>query len=57
MPDNAETIELFEVDIDRLINAGHKQGLNYFQLLKVFLSYCVQLQMQAEMEYFAKGGT
>lgn len=57
MPYDAETIELFELDVDRLINVGHNQGLNYFQLLKVFLSHCVQLQMQAEMEYFAKGGT
>ena len=57
MADDAEAIELFEVDIDRLITVGHKQGLSYFQILKVFLSRCVQLQMQADMEYYAKGGT
>ena len=57
MPDDIDSIELFEIDVDRLVNVGRKQGLNYWQILTVFLARCVSLQMQAEAEYRVKGGT
>ena len=56
MINNARATELFEVDIDRLISVGRKQGLSYWQILKVFLACCVTLQMQADVEYYLKGG-
>jgi len=32
MVDDADLIELFETDLDRLIMVGHKQGLSYPQI-------------------------
>ena len=52
--DNAELIENAEIDLDRLILVFHKSGLNYWQILKVFLARCVTLQMQADIEYNLK---
>ena len=56
MPDDADAIEQLEIDVDMLVNAGHKQGLNYWQILKVFLVRCVDLYIQAEAEHHVKGG-
>jgi len=55
MPDDADAIEQLEIDVDMLVNAGHKQGLNYWQILKVFLVRCVDLYIQAEAEHHVKG--
>lgn len=57
MSDDIDTIEMFESEVDRLVDVGHRQGLNYWQILKVFLVRCVTLQMQADVEYRVKGGT
>ena len=56
MLDDIEAIELFENEVDRLIEVGHKQELNYHQILKVFLPRCVTLLMLADQEYYLKGG-
>uniref|UniRef100_A0A6M3KV12 Uncharacterized protein n=1 Tax=viral metagenome TaxID=1070528 RepID=A0A6M3KV12_9ZZZZ len=56
MPDDADAIEQLEIDVDMLVNAGHKQGLNYRQILRVFLVKCMDLQIQAEAEHYMKGG-
>ena len=37
MPDDADLIELFETDLDRLIMVGHKQGLSYIQIFLCIL--------------------
>lgn len=47
-------IEGFELELDRLINEAYKSGINYWQILKVFLSICQRLQMQADIEYHVK---
>jgi len=47
-------IEMFETDLDRLIMVGHKEGLNYWQLLDIFLRACVQLHLEASAEYQMK---
>ena len=56
MINNVSATELFEADVDRLIEVGHK-SLSYWQILKVFLKKCVTLQMLADSEYYIKGGT
>jgi len=53
---DAETIELFESELDRLICVGHK-SLNYWEILKVVLSRCLSLAMQSEEELYMKGGS
>lgn len=52
--ENAETIELFESELDRLIMVGHKQGLNYWEILKICLCRCSSLAMQSEVELYQK---
>lgn len=48
--DNADAIELAELEVSRLIEVCHKQ-LNYFEILKLFLIACQELQMLSEVEY------
>jgi len=51
--DNAT--ELFELELDRLIQIAHK-SLSYWQILRVILSRLEPLVMQADSEYYLKGG-
>jgi len=53
--ETAETIELFEEELDRLIMVGHK-SLNYWEILKILLKKCSSLAMQSEVELYQKGG-
>ena len=52
--DNPELIEDAEIDLGRLIMVFHKNGLNYWEILRMFLDYCPKLQLQAEAEYQSK---
>lgn len=54
--DNPELVEDAEIDLDRLIVVFHKNGLNYWEILRMFLDYCPKLLMQADCEYHLKLG-
>lgn len=54
MTEDADAVECFEFELDGIINRGHRSGLNYWQILRMFLSHCVSLQMQADVEYYLK---
>ena len=56
MPDNADTIELAETEINRLVGVIHSQGLSYWQILRLFLLACQNLYIQADTDYWLKGG-
>ena len=53
-PDNVKLVELLEEECSILINKAKRAGLNYFQILRVFLGYCPKLLMQSEAEYWSK---
>jgi len=50
----AELIELLEDELDLIVNKAHKSGLNFWQILRVFLEHCCRLQLQAEAEFWKK---
>ena len=52
MSNKADASELAEQDVERLIEICHKRGLNYWELLKIFLVACQDLQMKSEIEYY-----
>ena len=52
----ADLIELLESELDLLINKAHKSGLSYWWILRVILSRLETLVMQADSEYYSKGG-
>jgi len=54
--DNTEVIESLELELDMVIVKAHNAGLNYWEILKAFLSRCLSLMAQAQSEYFLKGG-
>ena len=54
MPDNIELIELAESEIEFLIEKAHRSGLNYWQILKIFLVKVETLVMRADEEYWLK---
>jgi len=54
--DEPNLIELFESEIDILLNKAHRSGLNYWQIFKVLLNKCLTLMMMSESEYNSKGG-
>ena len=43
---NANTIELAEMELDRLLLLMHKQGLTYWAILYIMLNRCVTLMLQ-----------
>ncbi len=51
-----ELKEQAESSISYLTEDLHRQGLNYQQILGLFLDKSVTLFMQAQAEYFLKGG-
>jgi len=54
--DNPELIELFESELDFLINKAHRSGLSYWRILRTILPRLESLVMQADAEYHVKGG-
>ncbi len=46
-----DQLELAESEVVRLIDVAHRQGLNYWQILDIFLRACVNLHLQASTEY------
>jgi hypothetical protein len=54
--ENPEQIELLESELDFLINKARKSGLSYWWILRVILSRIENLVMQADVEYYVKGG-
>lgn len=56
MPDNPELIETAETELDRLISIMHNSGLNYWEILKLFVMKSETLLMMSQAEYCQKGG-
>ena len=54
--DNPEVIKLLESELDLLIDKAHKSELSYWWILRVILSRLERLVMQADIEYYIKGG-
>ena len=54
--DNPELIEQLELELDSLINKAHRSGLSFWHILRVILNRLDSLVMQAEVEYYVKGG-
>ena len=52
--DNAETLELAELEVARLVEVCHHSGLTYWEILGIFLDYCQKLLIQADAEYYMK---
>ena len=53
---NPEQIELAETDIARVIEVARRQGLNSWELEDILLRFCVQLHIEATVEFRVKGG-
>jgi len=51
---DTEALKLAELEVERLIEVCHKSGLNYWQILKILLNCCCQLQMKDDMEWRMK---
>ena len=56
MLDDADTIELAETEIARLVNVIHKQGLSYRQILRLFLLACRDIYLQADADEWLRQG-
>ena len=54
--ENTELAELLESELDFLINKAHRSDLSYWRILRVILSRTESLVMQADCEYYVKGG-
>jgi len=52
----ADKIKLLEDELEMLIGKAHRSGLYFQDILRVFLSDCVILELQAEVEYWLKQG-
>ena len=48
--ENPDAIELAEIEINRLIEVCHKQGLSYATILGLLLNACKQLPMLSDAE-------
>ena len=48
--DNAELIEMFEIDLDRLILVGHKQGMSYPMIFYAILHRLGGMVLQCSAE-------
>jgi len=51
-----ENIKLAELEITHLIEVCHRQGLNYWQILDIFLRATCILHLKSSAEYQLKGG-
>ena len=54
--ENPDLIELFESELDFLIARAHRSGLSYWWILRTILTRIEDLVMQADCEYYIKGG-
>ncbi len=54
--DNPALLDLLKSEFDFLIEKSHRSGLSFWQILKVILSRIETLVMQADAEYWFKGG-
>jgi len=54
--EQAKLMELFEIDFDRLILVGHKQGLSYPQLFYCILHRLEAMILQCSAEEWLKDG-
>ena len=54
--DNAGLIELLECELDDFIIKAHQEGLSFWGILRIILSRLESLVMQADVEYYMKGG-
>ena len=50
----ADLMEETELELTRLIWRQHNAGLNFWELMKIFLDYTQKLAMQSEGEYAQK---
>ena len=50
--DNPEAFDLFEDELEVLIQRGHKSGLNYWCILGILQRFCCTLFMQADAEFY-----
>ncbi len=55
MPDNADMLELAELEVYRLVDVMHRQGLNYHQIFRIFTEACAGIEARAEAENHLKG--
>ncbi len=51
-----EQIDLAESQVATLIDVCHKQGLNYWEILNIFIRALCDLHLKASAEYRIKGG-
>ena len=50
VPDNADLIEMFGIDLDRLILVAHKQGMSYPLILSAILERLSEMVLQCSHE-------
>lgn len=48
--------ERTEMELQTFIERTHKEGLSYWQILRVLLIECQNLYFKADAEYYLKGG-
>ncbi len=52
--EETEALEIAEAEVTRLIEVCHKQGVNYWQILDIFLRATCDLHLKASVEYQSK---
>jgi len=52
-----EQIDLAEAEVARLIEVIHRSGLNYWEILDIFLKATCDLHLKSSAEYQAKEGS
>jgi len=56
MVDEPAKIDNFKDRLDVLISDAHKEGLNYWAIMRVVLDRYSDLMVQSSAEYYQKGG-
>ena len=56
MSTNSELTQGLEDELDIIVHKARRSGMNYWEILKVFMKRCMTLMMQSEAEYRTKGG-
>jgi len=51
MPNKDKLIDEADIDLNRLIEVFHKSGLTYRQILGILLTRCLDLYLQAEVNF------
>ena len=49
-----EAVKMLEDEVGLLIMKSHHSGMNYWQILNVFMKCCLELMVQSEVEYHVK---